>query len=104
MSNKFVRIKHLKSNRIVAEGRIGWQITPFESNWYISKKCLKTDGFRVNYLPGLCIYTRYHSRCRFQRVMKLPYLRRNDAGLVILIQVVATKKMVASWLALRELS
>ena len=33
------------------------RITPFEGNYYIRKKYLKTDQMRVNYLPGLCIYT-----------------------------------------------
>jgi len=32
------------------------RITPFEGNYYIRKKYLKTDQMRVNYFPGLCIY------------------------------------------------
>ncbi len=51
-----VRIKHLGSGTVLAEGPVGWGITPFEGNYYIRKKYLKTDRFRANFLPGLCIY------------------------------------------------
>jgi len=53
---KHVRITHKDSGTLLADGPIGWGITPFEGNLYIGRKYLKTDGFRVNYLPGLCIY------------------------------------------------
>ena len=56
MSKKCIRIKHANSDTLIAEGLIGWGITPFEGNYYISNKCLRTTGFRVNYIPGLCIY------------------------------------------------
>ena len=29
---------------------------PFEGNYYISRKYLQTDRFKVNYIPGLCPY------------------------------------------------
>ena len=51
-----VRIKHKASGTVLADGPVGWGITPFEGNFYIRKKYLKTDGFRMNYLPGLCPY------------------------------------------------
>ena len=51
-----VRIKHRKSGLLLAEGPLGWGITPFEGNFYISRKHLRTDRFRPNYLPGLCFY------------------------------------------------
>jgi uncharacterized protein (DUF427 family) len=54
MSN--VRITHTPSGTVLAEGPIGWGITPFEGNYYIRKKYLKTDQMRVNFFPGLCIY------------------------------------------------
>jgi uncharacterized protein (DUF427 family) len=54
MSN--VRITHRGSGTVLAEGPVGWGITPFEGNYYIRKKFLKTDQMRPNYLPGLCIY------------------------------------------------
>lgn len=53
---KRVRIVHRESDTVLAEGPLGWGITPFEGNFYISKKFLQTDRFRVNYLPGLCVY------------------------------------------------
>jgi len=51
-----VRIKHRESGTVLAEGPLGWGITPFEGNYYIRKKYLITDGFRANFFPGLCIY------------------------------------------------
>ena len=51
-----VRIKHSKSGTVLADGPLGWGITPFEGNLYVRKQFLKTDGFRANYVPGLCPY------------------------------------------------
>lgn len=56
MSRKCIRIWHTDSNSLIADGPVGWAITPFEGNYYIRKRYLLTDGFRINYLPGLCIY------------------------------------------------
>ncbi len=53
---KYVRITHKPSGLRLAEGPMGWGITPFEGNLYIARKYLKTDRFRPNFLPGLCIY------------------------------------------------
>ena len=53
---KRVRITHKPSGEIIAEGPLGWGMTSFEGNYYIRRKYLKTSGFKVNYLPGLCIY------------------------------------------------
>lgn len=54
MSN--IRIRHKASGLLLADGPRGWGITPFEGNFYIARKYLKTDRFRANYLPGHCIY------------------------------------------------
>ncbi len=51
-----VRIKHSKTGIVLADGPLGWGITPFEGNLYVRKQFLKTDGFRMNYVPGLCPY------------------------------------------------
>jgi len=51
-----VRIKHKATGLVLADGPLGWGITPFEGNFYISRKYLKTDQFRKNYVPGLCLY------------------------------------------------
>lgn len=56
MNRKCVKIKHIESDTLIADGPIGWGITPFEGNYYISSKQLRTSAFRINYLPGLCIY------------------------------------------------
>lgn len=56
MDRKYVKIKHRDSGALLAEGPVGWGITPFEGNYYIRRKHLVTDRFRVNYLPGLCVY------------------------------------------------
>ncbi len=53
---KHVRIRHKGTGMLLAEGPLGWGITPFEGNFYIARKYLKTDRFRTNYLPGVCIY------------------------------------------------
>ncbi len=53
---KYLRIRHKDTGTVLAEGPVGWGITPFEGNLYIARKYLKTDRFRVNYAPGLCIY------------------------------------------------
>jgi len=56
MSRRFIRIRHAPSGSVIAEGPIGWEITPFEGNYYIRRKCLVSGRFHVNYIPGLCIY------------------------------------------------
>ena len=53
---KQVRITHRPSGLCLAEGPLGWGITPFEGNLYISRRYVKTRGFRPNFLVGLCIY------------------------------------------------
>ncbi len=51
-----VQIRHRATGTLLAEGPLGWGIAPFEGNFYISSRYLRTDGFRVSYVPGLCIY------------------------------------------------
>jgi hypothetical protein len=41
---------------LLAEGPLGWGITPFEGNFYIRRKHLRTENLRPNYVPGFCIY------------------------------------------------
>jgi len=53
---KFVRITHKASGIKLAEGPIGWGITPFEGNYYVRRKYLKTDRLKPNFIPGLCPY------------------------------------------------
>ena len=56
MSRRFVRITHRPSGAVVAEGPLGWGVTPFEGNYYIRRRHLGTGTFRANWIPGLCIY------------------------------------------------
>lgn len=56
MARRLVRLTYLPTGLVLAEGPLGWGITPFEGNYYIRKKYLKTSGFRPNFLPGLCWY------------------------------------------------
>jgi hypothetical protein len=56
-STQAIRITHRPSGQVIAEGPIGFGgITPFEGNLYISRKYLKTDRLRPNWVPGFCIY------------------------------------------------
>lgn len=56
MAKKHVRITHIPSGNVLAEGPRGWGITPFEGNFYIGQKYLQTEGFKANYVPGVCPY------------------------------------------------
>ncbi len=56
MTTTHIRLTHRPSGAVLAEGPLGWGITPFEGNFYIRKKYLKTEGFKANFLPGLCWY------------------------------------------------
>ena len=53
---KYLKVIYRPTNELIAEGQRGWDITSFEGNFYISRKALKTDRFKVNYMPGLCVY------------------------------------------------
>ena len=53
---QYVRIVHKPSGTLLAEGPLGWGITPFEGNYYISRRYLRTTRFKVNFIPGLCLY------------------------------------------------
>jgi uncharacterized protein (DUF427 family) len=55
-ARRWVRISHRPSGTPLAEGPVGWNITPFEGNFYIRRKFLRTDGFKPNFIPGLCFY------------------------------------------------
>jgi hypothetical protein len=55
-NNRQIRITHKPSGVVIAEGPVGWSIMPFEGNYYIRRQYLKTSGFKVNFLPGFCIY------------------------------------------------
>ena len=56
MSRRHIRITHHPTGTVLAQGPIGWGITPFEGNYYIRKRYLRTDRMRPNFIPGLCPY------------------------------------------------
>ena len=56
MAGKSIRITHRPTRTVLAEGPLGWGITPFEGNYYIGRKYLRTQKFKPNYVPGLCPY------------------------------------------------
>jgi hypothetical protein len=56
LATRYIRISHRESGAILAEGALGWGITPFEGNYYISKRCLESRGFKPNWVPGICPY------------------------------------------------
>jgi len=56
MAKKFIRITHRASGTKLAEGPVGWGITPFEGNLYIRRKFLLTNRFKPNFIPGICFY------------------------------------------------
>lgn len=53
---KTVRITHRPTGAVIAEGPVGWGITPFEGNLYVRRRYLREGRFKPNYIPGLCPY------------------------------------------------
>jgi len=54
--SRSVRITHRRMGILLAEGPLGWAITPFLGNYYISRRYLRTRRFKSNFLPGVCPY------------------------------------------------
>jgi len=54
--SKTIRITHLPSGEVIAEGETGWGLFAFEGNYYISNKNLKTKNFSFTGIPGICPY------------------------------------------------
>ena len=63
-----LKISHIPSGELIAEGKKGWEIFPFEGNYYISNKSLKSNGFRFSGIPGLCFYIFIYFWYHFQSV------------------------------------
>jgi uncharacterized protein (DUF427 family) len=55
-----IRISERSTRTVLAEGRRGWDITPFEGSFYIRSRCLKGELFKSNYMPGICPYKGPH--------------------------------------------
>lgn len=50
------RILHRPSGAIIAEGRAGWHLVPFEGGFYVSANRLREGRFETTVLPGICFY------------------------------------------------
>ncbi len=51
-----IRITHRPTGTVLAEGPLGWGITPFEGHYYVSRKYRRDGIFKPNFVPGLCVY------------------------------------------------
>lgn len=56
MSRRYLSIYHRASGQLLARGRLGWPITRFEGNYYVSGRCLIGGWFKQRVIPGLCPY------------------------------------------------
>jgi hypothetical protein len=55
-SDQTIQIRDRTTGILLAEGRKGWDITPFEGNYYIRTRCIRGAFFKCNYIPGICPY------------------------------------------------
>ncbi|GAB4238960.1 MAG: hypothetical protein Kow0049_26010 [Stanieria sp.] len=53
---KIITITHRQTGELIARGSQGWGFMPFEGNYYIRRKYIKTNGFKFSFVPGFCIY------------------------------------------------
>jgi uncharacterized protein (DUF427 family) len=61
-----LRIIHKETGELIAEGLQGWQIIPFEGNYYIQKKYIKTNKFKISFVPGFCFYKFFYVWLSYQ--------------------------------------
>jgi len=64
---KTVTIRHKQTGELIAQGPLGWGITPFEGNYYIRNKYLRSKGFKLSFIPGLCPYKFLYFWLHFHR-------------------------------------
>ena len=50
MTRKYARISHADSGHVIAEGPIGWAITPFEGNLYIGGNFTQAGGSEAKHI------------------------------------------------------
>jgi len=53
---KILRFVHIPSGQVLAEGPLGWGITPFEGNYYIRERFVCSRRFRATPAIGFCSY------------------------------------------------
>jgi uncharacterized protein (DUF427 family) len=61
-----IRIIHNKTGELLAEGFRGWDIISFEGNYYIKRKSIKTDKFKISFIPGFCFYKFFYVWLNYQ--------------------------------------
>lgn len=54
--HRWIRIVHRPSSAVIAAGSLGWSITPWEGNYYLSRNTLAAGKFRPTWLHGICMY------------------------------------------------
>ena len=54
-ARRSVRLTHRPTGTVIAEGPVGWGITPFEQGYYVRRRYLAAR-FKPSYAPGLCPY------------------------------------------------
>ncbi len=65
VARRSVRIIHRPTGTIIAEGPIGWGITPFDGGYYVARRHLAAGRFKTNFVPGLCLYKGLYSGMNF---------------------------------------
>ena len=65
-ASRRLRIVHRQTGTLVAEGAIGWEITPFEGNYYIGSRALREGKFTPTFIPGFCIYKFLYTWLNFE--------------------------------------
>lgn len=56
VNRRYVQIRYQPTGALVAEGPLGWGITPFEGDYYIRRRFLCDGTFRPDFIPGVCPY------------------------------------------------
>jgi len=54
--SKILRFIHTPSGEVLAEGPVGWGITPFEGNYYVQERYVCSRRFRGTPAIGFCSY------------------------------------------------
>ena len=100
-----VRITHLPSQTIIAEGALSWkEIMPFEGNYYIHANCLKTNDLHRSGIPGFCFYKflyvwlDLHAAKRVYRQVGWKYVMPNPLLPFIWFRVAVAKDSQDLWI------
>jgi hypothetical protein len=59
-------ITYKETGELLAEGLKGWDVIPLEDNYYVKKKLIKTDKFKISFIPGFCFYNFFYVWLNYQ--------------------------------------